>query len=163
MFSEVQEANGIGAEKMVFFTRPGRRAGSQGGRGCLMCGESTAPSPGLGLLTAGGCIPCSLMSIPSVGLLLPGVAMSLRPRTLSLTTWRSKFLEEPSWSLGGTAASEKRPPWRSPSEVSSLSRVCAGPQGQPAASPHWGEGPMSHTGQEGPSRHRQAPWTGTPC
>lgn len=148
----------------MVFTRPGRRAGSQGGRGCLPGGESTAPSPGLGFLTAGGCVPCSLMSIPSVGLLLPGVAMSLRPRTLSLMTWRSKFLEEPSWSPGGTAASEKRPPWRLPSEVRSLlSRVCAGPRGQPAASPHRGEGPVSHGGREGPSRHSWEPWTGTPC
>uniref|UniRef100_A0A8C2S9V0 Dehydrogenase/reductase 12 n=1 Tax=Capra hircus TaxID=9925 RepID=A0A8C2S9V0_CAPHI len=42
--------------------------------------------------------------------------MSLRPRTLTLMTWRFKFPEEPSWSPGGTAASEKRPPWRLPSE-----------------------------------------------
>ena len=90
--------------------------------------------------------------------------MSLHPRTLSLMTWRSKFLEEPSWSLGGTAASEKRPPWRLPSEVSSLlSRVCAEPRGQPVACPHWGEGRVSHGGREGPSRHGREPWTGTPC
>ena len=96
MFSEVQEANGIGAEKMVFFTRPGRRAGSQGGRGCLMCGESTAPSPGLGLLTAGGCVPCSLMSIPSVGLLL-NLLSRLKNLKFVITkdnslTWSSKAM-----------------------------------------------------------------------
>ncbi|XP_057563854.1 dehydrogenase/reductase SDR family member 12 isoform X6 [Hippopotamus amphibius kiboko] len=42
--------------------------------------------------------------------------MNLHPRTLSLKTWRSKSLEEPSWSPGGTAALEKQLPPRSPSE-----------------------------------------------
>ncbi|XP_065752180.1 dehydrogenase/reductase SDR family member 12 isoform X3 [Phocoena phocoena] len=42
--------------------------------------------------------------------------MSLHPRTSSLMSWRSKSLEEPSWSPGGTAALEKQLPSRSPSE-----------------------------------------------
>nr|XP_030738251.1 dehydrogenase/reductase SDR family member 12 isoform X5 [Globicephala melas] len=57
-----------------------------------------------------------LTAIPSVALLLPGVAMNLRPRTSTLMTWTSKSLEEPSWSPGGTAALEKQLPSRSPGE-----------------------------------------------
>lgn len=84
--------------------------------------------------------------------------MSLHPRTSSLMSWRSKSLEEPSWSLGGTAALEKQLPSRSPSEVSSLqTRACTGPRGQPVAGPHRGECPVSQEGQEGRSQHSQEP------
>lgn len=45
-----------------------------------------------------------------MGLLFLGVAMNLRPKTLSLMTWRSRFLEESFWSLEETAALAKQLP-----------------------------------------------------
>ncbi|XP_063506967.1 transmembrane protein 272 isoform X3 [Pongo pygmaeus] len=45
-----------------------------------------------------------------------GVAMNLHLKTLSLMTWRSRFLEESFWSLEETAALAKQLPLKSPSE-----------------------------------------------
>ncbi|KAI2569488.1 dehydrogenase/reductase 12 [Homo sapiens] len=43
--------------------------------------------------------------------------MNLHVKTLSLMTWRSRFLEESFWSLEETAALAKQLPLKSPSEV----------------------------------------------
>lgn len=144
----VQEANGIGnvgLEEMVVFMRPGRIAGGdQEERGCVMCRREHDAQLRIRLPPHRRLCSQLLTAIPSVALLLPGVAMSLHPRTSSLMTWTSKSLEEPSWSPGGTAASEKQLPSRSPGEVSSLlTRARTGPRGQPVAAPRRGERPVS--------------------
>lgn len=72
-----------------------------------MLGESNHAHPRARLSPCSGLYSRLLTAILSVGLLLPGVAMRLHPRTLSLMTWRSKFLEE---SSEGTVALEKQLP-----------------------------------------------------
>lgn len=86
-------------------------------------------------------------------------AMSLHPRILSLMTWRFKFLEEPCGHRG-TAASEKRPPWRSPrGEQPAKSCVCAGPQGS-LWLVHTGRGLCATHGSGMPQLAQAGPGTG---
>lgn len=53
-----------------------------------------------------------------MGLLFLGVAVNLRPKTLSLMTWRSRFLEE-FLVTGGNSGIGKATALESPSEISS--------------------------------------------